>query len=385
MAHSATAATPALSVRDLGKIFANTSDVIAGGIHEATFALEPGTFFTLLGPSGCGKTTTLRCIAGLELPDRGTIQLGEQVLFDRARRINVALNRRNIGMVFQSYAIWPHMNVFENVAFPLQVAKDKQYSRDQVTRLVGAALERVNLNGFEARPATRLSGGQQQRVALARAIVGQPSLLLLDEPLSNLDAALREEMRNELKRLQQQVGITTVYVTHDQAEALEMSDLVAVMNKGLIVQMGPPRDIYFRPCDAFVASFVGATNLIPAVFKQQVGGNGLGLVELGDGQSLTCEFQQPRAPAQPVVVSVRPESIALSTPGEPGDSRRNRLQGQVIFAGFLGNMSRYGVRIGANVMQVNTPSGIHFATGAQVVLEFPIEGSLGMAPLGSAP
>ena len=371
----------ALSVHDLGKIFANTSDVIAGGIHEATFTLKPGTFFTLLGPSGCGKTTTLRCIAGLELPDRGRIQLGDQVLFDKASGANVPLNRRNIGMVFQSYAIWPHMNVFENVAFPLQVAKDTRYGKDEIARLVGAALERVNLSGFEARPATRLSGGQQQRVALARAIVRQPRLLLLDEPLSNLDAALREEMRNELKRLQQQVGITTLYVTHDQAEALEMSDLVAVMNKGHIVQTGPPRDIYFRPRDAFVASFVGATNLLPAVLKQNGGGNGRGRVELSDGQSLTCEFQQPQAQEQPVVVSIRPEAITLVKPDGASDERLNRLRGQVVFAGFLGNMSRHGVQVGANLMQVNTPSDIHFATGAPVILEFPVEGSLGMTPL----
>lgn len=218
---------PGLEVKGLRKIYANVEGV-GGGIRDATFHLPPGTFFTLLGPSGCGKTTTLRCVAGLERPDVGIVQVGQTTFFDSVRHIDVPLNRRNIGMVFQSYAIWPHMTVMENVSFPLRVAKDRRYNRDEIDTMSRKALATVDLERFADRSATRLSGGQQQRVALARAMVREPKLLLLDEPLSNLDAALRDSMRKELKRLQRQIGITTVYVTHDQAEALEMSDQIAV-------------------------------------------------------------------------------------------------------------------------------------------------------------
>src|SRR5580700_8201022 len=235
-----------LSVHGLTKIYGDQSDTRAGGVRDFSFELPAGTFFTLLGPSGCGKTTTLRCIAGLERPDLGQIRVGDVTLFDSRSGTSVPLNQRGIGMVFQSYAIWPHMTVFENVAFPLRVAKDRRYGREEIRTLVEDALGTVGLGGYSDRPATRLSGGQQQRVALARAIVHKPRLLLLDEPLSNLDASLREEMRAELRRLQQQIGITAIYVTHDQAEALAMSDLVAVMDHGRIVQFGEPRAIYFR-------------------------------------------------------------------------------------------------------------------------------------------
>ena len=250
-----------LEIERLTKIFANTTDTIAGGIRNASFTLEDGTFFTLLGPSGCGKTTTLRCLAGLETPDEGRVAVQGHVLFDSAAGVNVPMNRREVGMVFQSYAIWPHMTVAENVAFPLTVSKDRRYSRSEVEQLVDEALRTVDLAGFQSRPATRLSGGQQQRVALARSIVKTPRLLLLDEPLSNLDAQLREEMRVELKRLQRQIGITTVYVTHDQAEALTLSDQIAVIDHANVIQIGTPREIYFRPANDFVAKFVGSTNL----------------------------------------------------------------------------------------------------------------------------
>jgi iron(III) transport system ATP-binding protein len=375
--------TPALDVRGLGKIFVTGLDGIAGGVHEASFSLAPGTFFTLLGPSGCGKTTTLRCVAGLEQPDRGTIRLGDTALFDAARRINVPLNRRTIGMVFQSYAIWPHMTVFENVAFPLRVAKDRRFERSEIQRLVGEALERVNLAGFQTRPATRLSGGQQQRVALARAIVRQPKLLLLDEPLSNLDATLRDEMRNELKRLQRQVGVTTVYVTHDQTEALEMSDLVAVMDQGRIVQMGAPRDIYFRPRNAFVAGFVGATNLVQGVVQEAVGRNGIAPVRLSGGQTVRCLFQDPASADQPIAVSIRPEAIALRQPGAGGRDRCNQVTGKVAMTGFLGSANRYGVQVGDLQFEVSTGSDLAVPIGSDVVLEFSYDGALGV-PLAGA-
>src|SRR2546421_236336 len=208
-----------LRVEGLTKIFDNSTDQMAGGIRGASFTLEPGTFFTLLGPSGCGKTTTLRCVAGLETPDDGVIAVDGRSLFDAGKRVNVPVEQRSVGMVFQSYAIWPHMTVAENVAFPFTVARHRRYSRAEIADGVKRALTIVDLDGFQERSATRLSGGQQQRVALARAIVHEPRLLLLDEPLSNLDAQLRDDMRGELKRLQSKIGITTVYVTHDQSEA----------------------------------------------------------------------------------------------------------------------------------------------------------------------
>src|SRR5438445_3446129 len=251
-----------LRVEGLTKIFDNSTDQIAGGIRGASFTLERGTFSTLLGPSGCGKTTALRCVAGRETPDEGVIAVDGRTLFDAKARVNVPVEQRSVGMVFQSYAIWPHMTVAENVAFPFTVARNRRYSRADVEEGVRRALAIVDLDGFQQRPSTRLSGGQQQRVALARAIVHEPRLLLLDEPLSNLDAQLRDEMRGELKRLQSKIGITTVYVTHDQSEALALSDCIAVIDQGRITQIGSPHDIYFRPVNPFVARFVGATNLL---------------------------------------------------------------------------------------------------------------------------
>ncbi|MBL8688057.1 MAG: ABC transporter ATP-binding protein [Rhodospirillaceae bacterium] len=370
--------TATLDVTGLSKVFRNTGDGIAGGIREANFSLAPGTFFTLLGPSGCGKTTTLRCVAGLEQPDSGAVRLGQETFFDAARGINVPLNLRNIGMVFQSYAIWPHMTVFENVAFPLRVAKGESYEKAEVERLVGEALETVNLAGFQSRSATRLSGGQQQRVALARAIVRKPKLLLLDEPLSNLDAALREDMRNELKRLQKQVGVTTVYVTHDQAEALAMSDLVAVIDQGRMVQMGPPREIYFRPRNAFVAGFVGATNLVHGTVLDRVPANEVGAVRLDDGRVVRCLFPDPTPASRRIAVSVRPETIQLSPASAPERAGFNRMTGTVVFAGFLGNMNRYSLRIGGDVMHANAAPEVNLAEGSEVAIDFSFESAVGI-------
>jgi iron(III) transport system ATP-binding protein len=358
---------PSLSVTGLRKVYASGS-----GIEHASFTLPPGNFFTLLGPSGCGKTTTLRCIAGLEEPDQGTIQVGRDMFFDAAAGISVPLNRREIGMVFQSYAIWPHMSVFENVAFPLRVAKDRSYDRAEMQRLVGDALAVVDLDGFGARSATQLSGGQQQRVALARAIVRQPKLLLLDEPLSNLDAALREGMRNELRRLQRQLGVTTIYVTHDQAEALEMSDTIAVLNRGRIVQMGPPREIYFHPRDAFVAGFVGTTNLLPGVVQATSGG----VVRLAGGETMRCVLPEGAQDGQAVSVSVRPETIILLDRGMACAVDANRMTGTVEQASFIGDRMRYGVRVGDRLMLVYAPPAASLAVGDTAMLAFPPEAAV---------
>ncbi|HEX9442552.1 MAG TPA: ABC transporter ATP-binding protein, partial [Candidatus Binatia bacterium] len=226
-------------------------------------------FCVLLGPSGCGKTTTLRCVAGLERPDAGELELAGGVVNSPARRIYVPTEKRDIGMVFQSYAIWPHMNVFQNVAFPL-IKGRKRVGRDLVAEKVRRALHLVQLDGLEDRPATDLSGGQQQRVAMARAMVTEPKILLMDEPLSNLDARLREQMRVELRKITRAVGVTTLYVTHDQAEALSLGDRVCVMHGGEILQVAAPQEIYTRPANLFVAQFVGEMNFV----KGKVAGPG---------------------------------------------------------------------------------------------------------------
>ncbi|WP_158744460.1 ABC transporter ATP-binding protein [Acidisphaera sp. L21] len=356
-----------LDVAGLSKIYANTGDGPQGGLREANFTLESAAFFTLLGPSGCGKTTTLRCIAGLEQPDTGSIRVDNQVFVDTARRVSVPMNHRKIGMVFQSYAIWPHMSVFGNVAFPLQVSKDERFSTGEITRLVDEALDRVGLAGFGGRSATRLSGGQQQRVALARAIVRKPRLLLLDEPLSNLDAALREEMRNELRRLQQQIGVTTVYVTHDQGEALEMSDRIAVMEHGRIVQLDTPREIYFRPANAFVAGFVGTTNWLSGAMGE-ARRTGFRDVQLEGGATLICAGDV--GAAREARVSVRPERVTLRPLGDATPPETNRLEGRVVFAGFLGTMNRYQVDVGGSVVQAYASADATFTVGDQVAVDF---------------
>src|SRR3982751_6291243 len=263
-----------LEVRNLIKSFDGSrgSDTRVFAVNDVSFDVEDGELFTLLGPSGCGKTTTLRCIAGLEMPDQGEIAIDGRTLFSSERHVRVPANERGLGMVFQSYAIWPHMNVFKNVAFPLQVLPRKQRpgKRDRTER-VERALKVVQLDHLAGRQATDLSGGQQQRLALARALVLEPPLLLLDEPLSNLDAKLREEMRFELKRLQRELGITGIYVTHDQVEALAMSNRVAVMRDGQIQQIDAPRVIYEQPASRFVADFIGTSNFIDGTIESREG------------------------------------------------------------------------------------------------------------------
>src|SRR5258708_29657147 len=243
-----------LSVKSLYTEYASEHGTVVKAAQNVSFEVPEGKLFTLLGPSGCGKTTTLRSIAGLERPVSGDIEVDGRVVYSSAQGIFVAPNKRNFGMVFQSYAIWPHMNVFQNVAFPLEVRKlPRKDIKDRVTRVLTA----VQLDHLGDREATKLSGGQQQRLALARALVMDPQLLLLDEPLSNLDAKLRDAMRTELKRLQRELNLTTVYVTHDQTEALALSHEIAVMSEGRVMQVGTPRQIYEQPTDKFVAEFVG--------------------------------------------------------------------------------------------------------------------------------
>ena len=330
--------------------------------QDVNIDVPEGHFFTLLGPSGCGKTTTLRSIAGLERPNAGEISVSDVVVFSARRNIFVPPNQRGFGMVFQSYAIWPHMNVFTNTAFPLQVGK-KKYSRDEIDAKVMRVLKAVQLDHLRNREATKLSGGQQQRLALARALVMEPKLLLLDEPLSNLDAKLRELMRFELKRLQRELRITTVYVTHDQSEALALSHQIAVMSAGRIQQIGSPRDIYERPQSKFVADFVGTTNFVDGTVRHAMGEQQQYLIdtELGPLQSYSVETVHP---GQAVVLSIRPEDVRLSdTALEPG---MNVLNGVVDQKVFLGESLDWVLKAGGRTLLARTHPTIYTHIGEPI-------------------
>jgi iron(III) transport system ATP-binding protein len=346
------------------KEFALHDGRIVKAMDGVGFRIEPGQLYTLLGPSGCGKTTTLRSIAGLETPDRGRIVISDMAVFDSDRRLLVPANRRKIGMVFQSYAIWPHMDVYENVAFPLRVAGERLREGDVAAR-VAKALATVRMEGFERRPATRLSGGQQQRLALARALVMEPRVLLLDEPLSNLDAKLRESMRLELRRIQKSLGITTVYVTHDQTEALAMSDVVAVMENGRIVQQGDPRAIYLRPATRFVAEFIGSTNFIAGKVAR-TGADALVEVE---GGSLRCAIPNGLAVGARVLVSIRPEDVLLRAATAEAGVAANRIRGRVVEQIFLGSLADHVVAAGGTEFHAWCHPAASFAPGSEVVIE----------------
>jgi iron(III) transport system ATP-binding protein len=319
-----------------------------GRVHAVdgiSLEVKEGELFTLLGPSGCGKTTTLRSVAGLERPDSGEIRVAERVLFSagQGRNYHMPPNQRGLGMVFQSYAIWPHMKVFDNVAFPLQVMpRGKRPSRQAIRTKVMAVLETMELAPLARRPATKLSGGQQQRLALARALVTEPPLLLLDEPLSNLDAKLRESLRFELKRLQREIGITSVYVTHDQVEALALSSRIAVMREGRIMQMGRPRDIYQRPANRFVAEFIGTANFLAG--KVSGWTDGRLAVETEHGPVLVDSATRLAA-GERVLLSVRPDGVSIAT-DPPAGERPNEWTGEVVTRSFLGDSVDHIVRVG---------------------------------------
>ena len=340
--------------------------------HEVSFEVPAGKLFTLLGPSGCGKTTTLRSIAGLERPRLGEIAVGEETVYSSARRVFVPPNRRGLGMVFQSYAIWPHMSVFENAAFPLKVSR-KRMSGKEIRQKVSRVLEVVDLGALAEREATRLSGGQQQRLALARALVMEPKVLLLDEPLSNLDAKLRERMRFELKRLQRELGITTVYVTHDQSEALALSHAIAVMNAGRVEQIGTPREVYETPATPFVADFVGNTNFVPATVSGADGEAGFYRVR--------CEIGELRArgeglaAGEKVMLSVRPEDVHLSESRPEGP---NTWQGTVDQKVFLGETVDFQVAIAGRKLQSRAHPSLRTPIGGAIYVRIDPEKCLAL-------
>ena len=307
-------------------------------VADLTLTVRDGEMLVLLGPSGCGKTTTMRCIAGLERPDSGAIAIAGRAVFD-GDRLNVPINQRNVGMVFQSYAIWPHMSVFDNVAFPLRV---KNLPRAEIATRVGEILTQVGLAELAARGASTLSGGQMQRVALARSLVMRPSALLFDEPLSNLDARLRDRLRIQLRELQTQFRITSVYVTHDQHEALALADQIAVMHRGSLLQVADPVSIYSRPASSTVADFLGYSNIFRLGATKRVDG---GLEVMFEGSRTSLLATAPARDTGELFACIRPEDIAITqTAGEEKNLPANSLTGEVLLASFMGSFMQYRVR-----------------------------------------
>ncbi len=331
-------------------------------VDNVSLEIADKEFVTLLGPSGCGKTTTLRMIAGFLQPDAGEIRVGGQLISNAT--FMTPPERRNMGMVFKNYAVWPHMNVFENVAFGLQMKKvGKQETKERVAKM----LEMVGLSGLEGRYPGQMSGGQQQRVALARALVVEPTILLLDEPLSNLDAKLREQMRFTIKDLQRRTGITFVYVTHDQAEALAMSDRVAVIQLGKVQQYGPPGDVYKRPANRLVADFMGLVNLLPGKIER-LDDEGQAQVRLGDDWLVTASVPAKAAVGGKVTLVVRPEDINLLPAGRAAEDQ-SLARGTVGKMTFLGNYTDYRVEVNGRELRVQAASSTPFADGEPVAVQ----------------
>ncbi len=348
-----------LRVKSLYTEYASEHGAVVKAAQDVSFEVPEGKLFTLLGPSGCGKTTTLRSIAGLERPTAGEIEVAGRVVYSSSRGVFIAPNKRNFGMVFQSYAIWPHMNVFQNVAFPLEVRRvNRKEMRERVMRVLTA----VQLDHLVDREATKLSGGQQQRLALARALVMEPQLLLLDEPLSNLDAKLRDRMRTELKRLQRELNLTTVYVTHDQSEALALSHEIAVMSDGFIKQVGTPRQIYETPNSPFVADFVGTTNFVGGTVTAVDAGHGRCLVSSAMGE-IKAHAGEGITKNGTVIVSVRPEDVELSEQEPTGGEGENVIRATVHNKDFLGEYLDFHVKVGDVVLQARAHPSLRTPTG----------------------
>jgi iron(III) transport system ATP-binding protein len=328
-----------IRIRGVSKHYFSEGKTIKA-LDNVDLTIAANQIFTLLGPSGCGKTTLLRCIVGLEAPDKGEISIGGEVVWSKQGNINIPTEKRGLGMVFQTYAIWPHMNVFDNVAYPLQV---RNVPKGDIRRRVENTLRFVRLEGFEKRPATKLSGGQQQRVALARALVAEPKVILFDEPLSNLDAKLREETRKELKTFLAKLKITAVYVTHDRVEALALSDTIAVMRAGEIVEVGTPQKIYFDADTRFVADFIGRANLVKARVQAQEPDRTI--VDCGLG-AIACQRRDLAVGAE-VTLCIRPEFIHVARGEATGENVVNgRIDSQV----FVGEAYESEIRAGSELL-----------------------------------
>jgi ABC-type Fe3+/spermidine/putrescine transport system ATPase subunit len=360
-----------LRIQNLYKTF---DRVVA--VNRINLQIAEGEFFTLLGSSGCGKTTTLRMVGGLEKPDGGEIHIGDRCLVSSEKNLFIKPEKRDMGMVFQSYALWPHMTVFENVVYPLKLRGIKGREAE---KKVSEVLELVGLAGLEDRPSPALSGGQQQRVALARALVFSPKVLLLDEPLSNLDAQLREEMRRELKSLQRRVKVTVIFVTHDQIEALSLSDRIAIMKLGELEQVGTPEDVYYHPGTPFVRDFLGKTFLLTGkvtavsdyVVHVEVAGVGNSALKL-ERNSVVSSADRLLAVGQTAMVAIRPEKIVLSD--SACGNQDNVVEGALQSSQFLGDRYEYTVTLGSETRVIVSPEARQLKRGGKVFLELKPEG-----------
>jgi iron(III) transport system ATP-binding protein len=362
---------PDVTLSGVGRHFGSLKAVDA-----VDLAVEHGEFVTLLGPSGCGKTTTLRMVAGLERNDTGSIVIGGHLVSDARAGLFVPPEQRKLGMVFQSYAIWPHMTVFDNVAYPLSV---RHVAKTEIKAKVAKALQLVEMESYADRPAPALSGGQQQRVAIARALVFEPEVLLLDEPLSNLDARLRSQMGGEFRTLQRRLGITTLYVTHDQEEAMALSDRVVVMQKGRILQIGAPEAVYRRPATREVAAFFGTPNLIEAtVAACRPNGDGFRLGIEGKSLKGECQAGQSFQPGESVLVMARPEDVLLATPDTPANGNQLAWTGRVVDGVFRGPRRSLQVETAGPRFHVECPAARAAAIGDQVTLLVDAENAWGM-------
>ena len=362
-----------VQIQGVSKLFEDSA-----AVNNLSLDIYEGEFFSLLGPSGCGKTTTLRMLGGFEEPTTGRILLGgKDVTY-------LAPYHRDVNTVFQSYALFPHLNIFENVAFGL---RRRHVSKDDVARRVSEILEIVDLPGFEKRRASQLSGGQQQRVALARALINEPTLLLLDEPMSALDAKLRHQMQIELKRIQTQVGITFLYVTHDQEEAMTMSDRLAVMRHGVIEGIGSPKDIYDSPTTEFVATFLGASNLLAGEVASSDATTTVVRVAGGTTVSLPTERLPKGLDGTSVKVGVRPEKISI-VPSTSDVGARNTLRGRVLVSTFTGVGNQYIVELANDtritVYAQNIGSDVAPRSGEKAILAWPVEHTFAVVPMEGA-
>jgi iron(III) transport system ATP-binding protein len=359
-----------LKVAGLHKTY-SSGDRVVPAVNNVSFDVHKGQFFTLLGPSGCGKSTTLRCVAGLEVPDQGEIHIADSAVcvMNKKTRVFVPPHKRGVGMVFQSYAVWPHLTVFQNVALALKHGANK-IARQQISERVKHALELVGLGGLQDRPAPFLSGGQQQRVALARALVYEPRLLLLDEPLSNLDAKLRVEIRSELRELIDRLGITALYVTHDQEEALALSDRIVVMDAGRIVEEGNPRDIYIRPNHVLTATSIGEINRIEGEALSAGNHTRELLVSTPLGE-VSCGGLEGVKARERLVLLFRPEDVRISE--ENAEPQGNRWTGTIQRVVFLGKRLVCYVQVEKQLLHCETAPQLKLEKGQHVCVEIPSE------------
>ena len=345
---------------EIRSLLKNFKDVVA--VNRIQLEVSKGEMLTLLGPSGCGKTTTLRCIAGLEKPEEGDIIIDGKPMISEGF---VPPAKRGIGMVFQNYAVWPHMKVYKNIVYGLTL---QRLSKQSIREKARQVLELVGLSGLEDRYPVQLSGGQQQRVALARALVTNPKVLLLDEPLSNLDAKLREDLRFEIKELVRRMGITSVYVTHDQAEAMVISDRIAVMDSGNVVQIGTPEEIYEKPANRFVADFIGTMNFISGEVVEVAREADSFYVRTEFSEKMLCKSPNMAAttPGKKVYASIRPEDVEVFT--EPPETRENLFKGNIVHKAYLGNFLYFFVSVNGNMVRVQAPHNLPREEGEEIYL-----------------